>query len=124
MPWKISARNWNAAVVLAMTFLPLSILQAQDAQQDTRPPVVSVDRIPQDSHDANPQPASPPAAAHPLGQPADGRRRGDLPLEAYAVVPGTRLLVGLENALDTGVTKQGMQFRAKTLEPMEAGSGI
>ena len=81
MPWKISARNWNAAVVLAMTFLPLSILQAQDAQQDTRPPVVSVDRIPQDSRDANPQPASPPAAAHPLGQPADGRRRGDLPLD-------------------------------------------
>jgi hypothetical protein len=124
MPWKISARNWNPAVVLAMAFLPASLLRAQDAQQDTRPAVVSVDRIPTDSREANTQPAPPAAAAHPLGQPADGRRRGDLPLEAYAVVPGTRLLVGLENGLDTGVTKQGMRFRARTLEPMEAGSGI
>jgi hypothetical protein len=33
-------------------------------------------------------------------------------------------LVGLEDDLNTGDVKQGRQFRARTLEPMEAGSGI
>jgi len=83
-----------------------------------------VDRVRQDSRDNDAQPTPPSAPTRALSQAADGRRRGDLPLEAYAVVPGTHVLVGLENDLDTGVTKQGMRFRARTLEPMEAGSGI
>jgi hypothetical protein len=55
---------------------------------------------------------------------ADGRRSRNLPLEAYAVVPGTRVLVRLEDELETGETKQGKHFRVRTLEPLEAGSGI
>lgn len=56
-------------------------------------------------------------------QPADGRRHG-LPVEAYAVVPGTRVLVGLENSLSTKEVKENQRFKVRTLEPLEAGSGI
>jgi hypothetical protein len=59
-----------------------------------------------------------------MTQPADGSRRGGLPAEAYAVVPGTRVLVRLEDDLGTGDTKEGRRFSARTLEPMLAGSGI
>jgi hypothetical protein len=55
---------------------------------------------------------------------ADGRRNADLPVEAYAVVPGTKFLVRLEEELDTGETRQNREFKVRTLEPLEAGSGI
>jgi len=54
---------------------------------------------------------------------ADGRRR-DLPEEAYAVVPGTKFLVRLENDLGTKEGRKNHKFKVKTLEPLEAGSGI
>jgi hypothetical protein len=57
-------------------------------------------------------------------RPADGRRHADLPVEAYAVVPGTKFLVRLENELDTKETREKSHFKVKTLEPLEAGSGI
>jgi hypothetical protein len=57
-------------------------------------------------------------------RPADGRRHTDLPVEAYAVVPGTKFLVRLENELDTKETREKSHFKVKTLEPLEAGSGI
>lgn len=56
-------------------------------------------------------------------QRADGERRG-LPLEAYAVVPGTKFLVKLEDDLSTKATHENEKFKVKTLEPLEAGSGI
>ena len=59
-----------------------------------------------------------------MTRPADGSRRAGLPAEAYAVVPGTRVLVRLEEDLSTADTKEGRQFNARTLEPMLAGSGI
>ncbi len=59
-----------------------------------------------------------------MTQPADGSRRNGLPAEAYAVVPGTRVLVRLEDDLGTGDTKEGRRFSARTLEPLLAGSGI
>jgi hypothetical protein len=59
-----------------------------------------------------------------MTQPADGSRHGGLQVEAYAVAPGTRVLVRLEDDLGTGDTKEGRRFRARTLEPMLAGSGI
>jgi hypothetical protein len=59
-----------------------------------------------------------------MTQPADGSRHGGLPIEAYAVVPGTRVLVRLEDELETGETKQGRRFSVRTLEPLAAGSGI
>ncbi|HVO56201.1 MAG TPA: hypothetical protein VMT51_00750 [Dongiaceae bacterium] len=96
--------------------------RAQEPQQDSpgdgRPPVISVDRVPAPSNrDGSAAPA-------PATHPADGHQRGNLPAEAYAVVPGTRLLVRLEDSLDTGETKQGKRFKVKTLEPLFAGSGI
>src|SRR5260370_19808961 len=57
-------------------------------------------------------------------RPADGRRQADLPVEAYAVVPGTKFLVRLEDDLDTKETREKRRFKVKTLEPLEAGSGI
>ena len=54
---------------------------------------------------------------------ADGERHG-LPLETYAVVPGTRFLVRLEDDLGTKGTQDNAKFTVKTLEPLEAGSGI
>jgi hypothetical protein len=56
-------------------------------------------------------------------QKADGERHG-LPLETYAVVPGTKFLVRLEEELGTKGTQQNAKFQEKTLEPLEAGSGI
>jgi hypothetical protein len=54
---------------------------------------------------------------------ADGQRHG-LPLETYAVVPGTRFLVSLEQDLNTKEVRQNQAFRVRTLEPLEAGNGI
>jgi len=62
--------------------------------------------------------------AEQLAHPADGRRLADLPAEAYAVVPGTKFLVRLENDLDTKDTREKKRFKVTTLEPLEAGSGI
>jgi len=53
---------------------------------------------------------------------ADGQRHG-LPLETYAVVPGTRFLVSLEEELNTKLARQNQTFRVRTLEPLGAGHG-
>src|ERR1700757_3057559 len=66
---------------------------------------------------------APPVTEQPT-HPADGRRHADLPVEAYAVVPGTKFLVRLEDDLDTKETREKKRFKVKTLEPLEAGSGI
>jgi hypothetical protein len=62
--------------------------------------------------------------AQQLAYPADGRRRADLPMETYAVVPGTKFLVRLESELDTKKTHEKKRFKVTTLEPLEAGGGI
>src|SRR5258707_5369015 len=72
---------------------------------------------PQDSQPVAPIPEQP---AHP----ADGRRHADLPVEAYAVVPGTKFLVRLEDELDTKETREKKRFKVVTLEPLEAGTVI
>src|SRR6266702_7983955 len=56
-------------------------------------------------------------------QKADGERHG-LPMETYAVAPGTKFLVRLEEELGTRGTQENAKFKVKTLEPLEAGSGI
>jgi hypothetical protein len=69
--------------------------------------------------------AAPPAESNPPAPKiADGRRRADLPIETYAVAPGTKFLVRLEDPLDTGETRQNSRFKVRTLEPLEAGDGI
>src|SRR5260370_42293396 len=42
----------------------------------------------------------------------------------YAVAPGTKFLVRLEEELGTRGTQENAKFKVKTLEPLEAGSGI
>jgi hypothetical protein len=71
-----------------------------------------------------PQDAPAPQVAEPPTHPADGRRHADLPVEAYAVVPGTKFLVRLEDELDTKETREKRRFKVTTLEPLEAGSGV
>jgi hypothetical protein len=66
---------------------------------------------------------SSPAGQNQPSQKADGQRRG-LPLETFAVVPGTKFLVLLEDELSTRGTEENKKFKVKTLEPLEAGSGI
>ena len=65
----------------------------------------------------------PPIAEQPMHR-ADGRRHADLPAEAYAVVPGTKFLVRLDDELDTKETREKKRFKVTTLEPLEAGSGL
>jgi hypothetical protein len=62
-------------------------------------------------------------AAEQRRQKADGERRG-LPIETYAVSPGTKFLVKLEDHLSTKDTPENAKFKVKTLEPLEAGGGI
>lgn len=54
---------------------------------------------------------------------ADGQRHG-LPEEVFAVAPGTRFLVTLEQDMSTRAVRQNQEFRVRTVEPLEAGQGI
>src|SRR5271169_530005 len=84
------------------------------------------------SRDLVPQPSQerPIVSADKVGAPedqaakaADGKRHG-LPLETYGVAPGTKFLVSLEDQLGSKGTPERTKFKVKTLEPLEAGSGI
>jgi len=59
----------------------------------------------------------------PEPQQADGRRHG-LPPETFAVAPGTKFLVVLEQDLTSKGTEENAKFVVKTVEPLEAGRGI
>jgi hypothetical protein len=78
------------------------------------------------SQDAPGPSSSSPSTAQqqPDSQVANGQRRRDLPAEAYAVVPGTKFLVSLEGELGTKDMPENTKFKVRTLEPLEAGSGI
>jgi len=54
---------------------------------------------------------------------ADGQRHG-LAVEVFAVAPGARFLVSLEQDINSKVVRQNQEFRVRTLEPLEAGQGI
>ena len=78
---------------------------------------------PQEMHDSQQQEPTPePSNVAPLHS-ADGSRHG-LPLEAFAVVPGTRFLVRLEQNITTGQVHRNQTFRVRTVEPLEAGRGV
>lgn len=132
------------ALLGAVSFLsfPSSTKARQEptpSVSDDQRPVISRDRVPAQSDDPNqnqdqvsreqstqaddatPRPVAP---VHPLTKPANGRRSAALPVEAYAVVPGTRFLVKLEDELNTERSRRNNRFKVRTLEPLEAGSGI
>lgn len=56
------------------------------------------------------------------GRTVDGDRHGAR-LEDFAVAPGTKFLVRLEDELGTKETRENKRFKVRTLEPLEAGSG-
>jgi hypothetical protein len=93
----------NAAAILTIALGSTHVAAAQETTQDS-PLSAAQDR--------------------PTPKAADGRRSFDLPVEAYAVTPGTKFLVRLEDELDTRGTRENSKFKVKTLEPLEAGSGI
>lgn len=63
-----------------------------------------------------------PNSQRPLGQKADSERHRAR-LEDFAVVPGTKFLVQLEDELGTKETRENQRFKVRTLESLEAGSG-
>jgi hypothetical protein len=111
----------GGAILVTMLGLAVS-LAGQEPTQDAGPPT----QEPQEPTSQG-QPSQEPAMAQPgqsRARAANGQRSSDLPVEAYAVVPGTKFLVRLEDALDTKETRQNLRFKVRTLEPLEAGSGI
>src|SRR5579859_4141452 len=145
-------RGFSTGLMMAVLLGAVSFLSFSPsalAQQDPAPatddqrPVISRDRVPAQSDDPNQsqdqgqaeqstqgqQPTQaddgvPAPPAHPLTKPANGRRSAALPVETYAVVPGTRFLVKLEDELNTETSRRNNRFKVRTLEPLEAGSGI
>jgi len=107
-----------AAMTVLVALMPGSVARAQEA------PVSQDDGGPARTRAAQQEMMQSQAAQPEMTHPADGVRRNGLPAEAYAVVPGTHVLVQLEDDLGTGDTKEGRRFSARTLEPMLAGSGI
>src|SRR5258708_27605640 len=102
---RMKLRNATAgATVLALTLVWGSVSNAQEQTQE------------QSRETTTPAPEQ-------LRQKADGERHG-LPIETYAVAPGTKFLVRLEDELGTKGTKENERFKVKTLEPLEAGNGI
>ena len=101
-------RDFKAFVITAATLAGLLITGAPLRAQD--PPQ-------QPSRDTTAQ--SPVQPRHK----ADGDRHG-LPSETFAVTPGTKFLVRLEDDLGTKGTAENSTFKVRTLEPLEAGSGI
>jgi hypothetical protein len=111
------AKSLIAAIALGALALPATSVSTA-AQEPPQPRYQSQDG-PSSSSPAPQQPQQQPDA-----QPADGRRQRSLPVEAYAVVPGTKFLVSLEEDLGTKDTSENAKFKVRTLEPLEAGSGI
>jgi len=104
----IQAFLFTATALAAAAFLTAgAALRAQElAQEPAKEPSAQVsDRPEQPRHKA------------------DGDRHG-LPLETFAVTPGTKFLVRLEEDLGTKSTQENARFKVRTLEPLEAGSGF
>jgi hypothetical protein len=107
-------RTSRLQLVLALAILATASARSQQSPQYPKqdlPPVP-------DSHGTLGE--SRVAGSHAAG----GQREPGLPAEAYAVVPGTRFLVRLEGDLDSKESAENSRFKVRTLEPLEAGSGI
>jgi hypothetical protein len=90
------------------------------AQQNEQRSILSRDRIGEDQDSVAVPPVS---AAEQNRKAADGQRHG-LPVETYGIAPGTKFLVALDDNLGTKDAQGRITFRVKTLEPLEAVSGI
>src|SRR5262249_53938939 len=106
--------KWMAVVLLAIAFSAGFALRAQEPPTQETPPRYA----PQEGQ------AAPSNELPPDAKPANGQRERGLPTEAYAVAPGTKFLVKLEGGLGTKETRENDRFKVRTLERLEAGSGI
>ena len=91
---------------------------ARPPQQSDERPITSVDKIGAPAS----QNGFPPSDEQ-AGRAADGQRHG-LPIATFAVAPGTRFLVSLDDELLSKGMPEGAKFKVTTLEPLEAGSGF
>src|SRR5262249_54064317 len=107
--------KWMAIALLALAFSAGFALRAQEPPTQEAPPRYTS----QEASQASRSNELPPEA-----KPANGQRQRGLPIEAYAVAPGTKFLVKLEGDLGTKETHENERFKVRTLEPLEAGSGI
>jgi hypothetical protein len=114
------ALGWS--LVLLPAFAAATAAQEQDKQQAPPPqPTYTPQDMPGEA-EANDAPIRRPDSAD--LRVADGRRERGVPIETYAVTPGTKFLVRLENGVGTKGMEENQAFRVRTLEPLEAGSGI
>ena len=105
MSTKIHLRWPLIAGALIAGFFPAGNLRAQDVRQS------ETERTAGSTSSSEPRRA-------------DGKRHGGLPVEAYAVAPGTKFLVELEQDLSSKDTQERSKFTVRTVEPLEAGGGI
>jgi len=122
--WLVVGKSvWLGVAMALATFVGGRVCWAQAGSQEQPPqqsqerPIVSEDKIGAPDRTGAPAPEDQSARA------ADGKRHG-LPLETYGVAPGTKFLVALDNELGTKETADRTTFTVKTLEPLQAGSGI
>jgi hypothetical protein len=109
--------------------LALAVASATPARRPQLEPQQQPPQESQQEQQAAPQDQSQAPSPVPQDQPtpsrpADGRRDAGLPIETYAVAPGVKFLVRLEDDLDSRDTRENRRFKVRTLEPLEAGSGI
>ena len=104
-----------AWLCLALLLFAGLALRAQEPSGQRQPPRYTSQDVPPAEQAVEP--------AH-EAKPANGLRQHGLPLEAYAVAPGTKFLVKLEEDLGTKEARENDKFKVRTLEPLEAGSGI
>jgi len=129
---EVRRKTWLGAGLALAGLLAVNACWAQEGatpppQQNEQRPIVSQDRI---GGDQTPTPAPVPASSvpavpgeEPNRRAADGQRHG-LPVETYGIAPGTKFLVALDESLGTKDAQDRSAFRVRTLEPLEAGSGI
>ena len=116
--------GWTLAGIAVLGLLGSGMARAAQA------PVSSQDQVPQSSQDKPVvsednigAPDAQPGSQQQTTTVADGKRHG-LPLETYGVATGTKFLVALQDELGSKGTQDRTKFKVKTLEPLEAGSGI
>ena len=96
--------DWMALTGLAFALMATSFSDAQEPVTQATPETQATDRT---------------YAARAV----DGQRHGKA-AEVFAVAPGTRFLVGLEQDLNTRALRQNQVFEVRTLEPLEAAQGF
>ncbi len=103
--------NFRAGRLLPWGLVLVAGLANLAEGQEPQPPIISRDAIPTGT-----------PSVHGDSHVVDGERHG-LPEETFAVVPGTRFLVRLEEDLNTKQVRKNQEIRVRTLEPLEAGQG-